>query len=387
MKNHVPLIVGYDAKRAVENMTGLGNYSRYAVNILSLAYPSMRMRLYAPRNRDNERLRPLLTRDNVTLVTPSLRADNALTRAFWRTVDLPLDLRRDEVSLYHGLSNELPMTVKGVCPAVVTIHDVIWRRSPRDYSAVDRRIYDWKYGRSARIATRVIAISECTKRDLVADFNIPEDKIDVIYQGVDPVFSLPVDTAARMDIRKRYALPGRYILAVGTVQPRKNLLQAVKALPALPSDVVLVVVGARKGPYAREVEETVGRLRLADRVRFLEGIPFTDLPALYACAEFSSYTSFYEGFGLPVVESLSAGTPVIAATGSCLEEAGGRGALYVDPASVDSYVAEASRLLDSAYLRKKLSDDGKRHVKRFSAENFAKATMATYNKAIIDFCL
>ncbi len=387
MKNKAPIIVGYDAKRAVENMTGLGNYSRYAINILSLAYPSMQMRLYAPRERDNDRLRPLLSRDNISLVSPSLRLKNAVSRAFWRTIDLPLDLRRDDVSLYHGLSNELPLTVKGVCPAVVTIHDVIWRRSPRDYSPVDRRIYDWKYGRSARIATRVIAISECTKRDLISDFNIPEEKIDVVYQGVDPVFTLPVDTAARTEIRRRYALPQRYILAVGTVQPRKNLLQAVKALPALPSDVVLVVVGARKGPYAREVDQTIARLRLADRVRFLEGIPFTDLPALYACAEFSSYTSFYEGFGLPVVESLSVGTPVIAATGSCLEEAGGRGAVYVDPADVDNYIDEATRILDNAYTRKKLSDDGRRHVRRFSAENFAKATMAAYNKAIIDFCL
>lgn len=387
MSTKAPLVVGYDAKRAVENVTGLGNYSRYAVNILSLAYPSMQMRLYAPRECDNERLRPLLARDNVSLVTGSPRLPGALGRAFWRSVDLPLDLRRDDVSLYHGLSNELPLTIKGVCPTVVTIHDLIWRRSPRDYAAADRLLYDWKYGRSARIATRVTAISECTRRDLITDFHIPEEKIDVVYQGVDPIFSLPVDTARRAEIRAKYSLPERYIVSVGTVQPRKNVLLAVRALPALPADVSLLIVGGAKGAYAREVAEEVRRLGLGERVRFLEGIPFADLPGLYACAEFSSYTSRYEGFGLPVVESLTVGTPVVAATGSCLEEAGGPGALYVSPDSVEEYAEAARRLLDDSYLRKKTAEAGARHVRRFSAENFAKATMAVYNKAILDFCL
>ena len=149
---------------------------------MSAAYPSTRFRLYSPAERDNDRLQPLLERDNVELAVPRLRPDCGLTRALWRTIDIPLDLRRDDVTLYHGLSNELPLTIGGVCPAVVTIHDLIWRRVPGDYSAIDRRLYDFKYGRSARLATRVIAISECTRRDLTADFGIDPAKIDVIYQ-------------------------------------------------------------------------------------------------------------------------------------------------------------------------------------------------------------
>ncbi len=379
--------MGFDAKRAVENMTGLGNYSRYCIDMLSLAYPGMELRLYAPRELENERLRPLLARDNIKFITPSLRLNNGLGRAFWRSVDMSIDLRQDDLSIYHGLSNELPLTVKGVCPTVVTIHDLIWRRTPKDYALADRVLYDFKYGRSARIANRVIAISECTRRDLISDFHIPEDKIDVVYQGVDPIFTLPVDTPRREEIRKKYGLPERYILSVGTVQPRKNLLQAIRALALLPKDVWLLAVGSRKGAYGREAEETVRRLGLGERVRFMENIPFTDLPGLYSCARFSSYTSFYEGFGLPVAESLSCGTPVIAATGSCLEEAGGPGAIYVNPNDVEEYADAAMRLIDDNFLREKLADAGERYVRRFSAENFAKATMASYNKAIIDFCL
>lgn len=377
------MLIGMDGKRAVLNNTGLGNYSRYAVNILSLAYPGARFRLYSPEFRENDRLKPLLDRENVGLFVPSLHPDMGLTRSFWRTVDLPVQLKKDEVAVYHGLSNELPLTIKDVCPAVVTIHDLIWRRSPDDYSAIDRRLYDFKYGRSARIASRVIAISECTKRDLMSDYGIPEDKIDVIYQGIDPVFSLAVDTAKRMEVRAKYKLPERYIISVGTVQPRKNQLLTVRALAELPERVKLVIVGSMKGTYADSVRREIEHLGLSDRVMHLQNVPLADLPALYACAEVSLYTSRYEGFGLPVVESLTVGTPVVACTGSCLEEAGGEGAVYVHPDDVGACADAVRHLLDSVVFHDKKAGLGKRHVKRFSAENFARETMACYKKAII----
>lgn len=375
-----------DGKRAVENVTGLGNYSRYAVNILSLAYPSTTFVLYAPRAIDNDRVAALTSRGNVTLQTPALLLNNGFGRALWRSVDMPLNLRKDGIDIYHGLSNELPLTIKGVCPTVVTIHDVIWRRWPRDYSAIDRRLYDLKYGRSARIANRVIAISECTKRDIMAEFGIPEEKIEVIYQGVDPIFTLPVDTSRRMEIKEKYHLPKRYVLTVGTVQSRKNQLLAVEGLAHLPEDVHLLIVGQMTGKYAEEVRSRIAALGLTDRVHFPQ-VEFRDLPALYACARFSSYTSRYEGFGLPVVESLTAGTPVIACTGSCLEEAGGEGAVYVDPDDTAAYVEAARNILEKRGFRDKLAEKGLRHVKKFSADNFAKQTMACYTRAILDFNL
>lgn len=387
VKDPKDLLIGLDGKRAVCNNTGLGNYSRYAVNIMSVAFPSTRFRLYSPVDAGNDRLRPLLARGNVELAVPQLRFNNGLSRAIWRTFDLPITLKKDNVALYHGLSNELPLTIGGVVPSVVTVHDLIWRRIPGDYNAVDRRLYDWKYGRSARIATRVIAISECTKRDLVADYGIDPAKIDVIYQGVDPIFTLDIDTFKRRAVREKYNLPEKYIVSVGTIQLRKNQMLAVEALAKLPPEVHLIFIGNARSPYAEEVRRRADALGLADRVRFLEGVPFEDLPALYADATLSSYTSRYEGFGLPVVESLTVGTPVIAATGSCLEEAGGRGAVYVDPDDVDAYAQAAMRLIDDRVYNDKLAGLGRRHVRQFSADAFAKATMGTYNKAIIDFLL
>lgn len=380
--NH-KLTIGFDAKRAVCNMTGLGNYSRFVINAMSGLYPMHDYRLYSPSAAENERLSPLLDRENVTLHTPAKRIDRALP-AFWRTAWLTEQLRDDSVDIYHGLSNELPLTIAmaGI-PSVVTIHDLIYRRQPRDYSAIDRRLYDFKYRRSARIASRVIAISECTKRDLVNDYGIAPEKIDVIYQGCDPIFNRHVDFMEREAIRQKYGLPRRFIIAVGTVQPRKNQLLAVKALRGLPQDVKLVIVGGRQKDYAREIDRYIASNRLDDRVVWLSGIPFADLPALYALAAVSAYPSRYEGFGIPVIESLSVGTPVIAATGSCLEEAGGAGAIYVGPDDVDAFIDAANTIITDGYRRGKLAENGRRHVKRFTIEDFARRTMATYTKALL----
>lgn len=378
------MLVGMDGKRAVENNTGLGNYSRYALNMMSMAFPGTRFRLYAPREKSNDRLDPLLARENVD-ISYARTSFGAAGRALWRTVDMPVTLGNDGVSVYHGLSNELPLTIGRVCPSVVTIHDIIYRRCPEDYTAIDRRLYDFKYSRSARIATRVIAISECTRRDLVSDYQISPDKIDVIYQGIDPVFTLEIPTVKRQEIRAKYGLPDIYIACVGTVQPRKNQLLAVRALAKLPAGVKLVIVGRMSGDYGAKVKAEIARLGLADRVMHLEGIPFADIPAIYADAVLSVYPSRYEGFGLPVVESITVGTPVIAATGSCLEEAGGDGAVYINPDDADALAREALHIIDDRIFRDKLVRHGQRHVKKFSADNFAKATMAAYNKAILAF--
>lgn len=378
------MLVGMDGKRAVENNTGLGNYSRYTLNMMSMAFPGTRFRLYAPREKVNDRLDQLLARENVD-ISYARTSFGAAGRALWRTVDMPMTLGHDGVTVYHGLSNELPLTIGRVCPSVVTIHDLIYRRCPEDYSAIDRRLYDFKYGRSARIANRVIAISECTRRDLISDYQIDPAKIDVIYQGVDPIFTLEIPTLKRQEIRAKYNLPETYIACVGTVQPRKNQLLAVRALAKLPETVKLIIVGRMSGDYGTKVKAEIARLGLAERVMHLEGIPFADIPAIYADAVLSVYPSRYEGFGLPVVESIMVGTPVIAATGSCLEEAGGDGVVYISPDDAEALADQAMHIIDDRIFRDKLVRHGQRYVKKFSADNFAKSTMAAYNKAILAF--
>ena len=378
------LTIGYDGKRAVANNTGLGNYSRYVIDTLSIGFPRNTYRLYTPVVRDNPRLAPLLSRGNVELAWPQTAAGRFMP-AMWRTFGLTRRLVSDDVSLYHGLSNELPMGIGGVAiPSVVTIHDLIYRRVPQDYKPIDRRLYDLKYSRSAKCATRVIAISQRTRDDLVEDYQIDPAKIDIIYQGCDPRFGLPVTFDEKQRVRKVYSLPDRYFITVGSVRTRKNQLLAVRSLERLPSALKLVIVSSRKGDYAAEVAAYIASHGLSDRVLWLTDVPFADLPALYAMADFSAYTSRYEGFGIPVIESLSTGTPVIAATGSCLEEAGGPGAVYIDPDDVDAFVEAASKMCDDVVFHDKYASRGRQYVKRFSADEFARLTMACYHKAIIE---
>lgn len=368
-------------------MTGLGNYSRYVASVMSSRYPDGHYVLMAPRNRENPRLEPLLMRENVELFFPQ----GAITRrlpAWWRTVEMVHDWPKLGIDLYHGLSNEIPLTSSlAPFPTVVTIHDLIWRRFPSDYSAIDRALYDFKYSRSARIATRIIAISERTKADIVEEWGISPDKIDVIYQGCDPSFGRHVAFEERADLRRRFGLPERYILSVGTVQGRKNQLLAVKALPYLPDDVKLVIAGKSQPAYRAEIDRFISENRLGDRVIWLSSVEMAALPALYSGAVFSSYTSRYEGFGIPVIESLSASTPVVACTGSCLEEAGGEGAIYVGPDDVEGYADAARALIEKPWLRDKLVAQGRRHIKQFNEADFATATMKTYNKAILEHSL
>jgi glycosyltransferase involved in cell wall biosynthesis len=269
------------------------------------------------------------------------------------------------VPLYHGLSNEVPLSIDRLgVSSVVTAHDVIWRKFPSDYKAIDRQLYDFKYGRSMQIATSIIAISECTKRDIIDAYGIDPDKITVIYQGCHERFHR-VTEAAEAAVMQNYNLPERYYVAVGTVQGRKNQLMAAKALPALPADIKLVIVGGRTD-YAKQIDRFAAAHGVTDRIIWLPSVPVTEIPALYSGAIFSSYTSRYEGFGIPVIESLSCHTPVIAATGSCLEEAGGKGAIYVNPDDVDEYVEAARQLIDNPYNRSKLVTNGLQHIKKLT---------------------
>lgn len=375
--------IGYDAKRAVNNNTGLGNYSRLVIDTIASSGDDSLM-LYAPELRNNKRLMPLLERENVTLCLP----DSVCGRRFsslWRSRGITKQLKRDGISLFHGLSNELPLNIasSGI-PSVVTIHDVIFRHFPGCYKFIDRKIYDYKFRKAAENATRVIAISECTRRDIVDFYHIDPAKIDVVYQGCDPQFSMPVDHSRADDVMARYCIDSPYIIGVGTVEERKNQLLTVKALRALPDDIIAVIVG-RRTRYAAEIDRYISRHGLADRVRFIENADFADFPALYSRALLSSYPSRFEGFGIPVIESLSVGTPVIIASGSCLEEAAGPDAPVVDPDDVDAFADFARRIIDNHDYRRRLVDSGQSYIARFSRRNFAAGLRESYRKALAEY--
>jgi len=371
-------LIGFDGKRAVMNYTGIGNYSRLALQSILPLMPDARLRLYTPKKRNNPRLTQLLKNPRVELRLPDSFAGRAFG-SIWRSKWLSSQLRREAPALYHGLSNELPLGIETTgIPTVVTIHDLIFMRHPEFYHRADVEICRRKFQFAAKVADRVIAISERTKLDLMELFGTPEEKIRVVCQGCDPLFSCAPQPEAVVALREKF---GRYIIGVGTIECRKNQLLAVRALQLLPADVNLVLIG-RRTAYAKQIDAAISHLGLQDRVFFLQNVSMQQIAALYAAAEVASYPSFYEGFGIPVLEAIASGVPVVAAKGSCLEEAGGPGAIYVDPTDVDGFAAAVTSLLDNRVLREEMVARGRQYIARFEPENFGRGLVNVYNELI-----
>jgi glycosyltransferase involved in cell wall biosynthesis len=368
--------IGFDAKRAVRNNTGLGNYSRYIIEILSKYYPDNRYILFAPKRKENSRLKTILSQTNISFVFP--RGISRKFSSLWRILGIKKDIRKNNVVIYHGLSNELPIGINrtGV-KSVVTIHDLIFLRYPEYYKPVDRAIYRFKFELACRNADKIIAISECTKRDIVSFFSIPEEKITVVYQGCHPAYNADVPEERKTAVIEKYGLPPRFLLNVGSIESRKNLLLAVKALKNIPDDIHLVAVG-KSTPYQHEVETYAEKSGLRQRLHLLNDVTFEELPAIYRLASVFVYPSFFEGFGIPVIEALSSGIPVIAAMGSCLEEAGGPGSIYINPNDDTELSKQIMTVLNNRELTKNRIESGKEYVKRFSEKQIASEIMSVY---------
>jgi glycosyltransferase involved in cell wall biosynthesis len=364
--------IGYDAKRFFLNNTGLGNYSRWLVKSVSLFYPDNKYLLYTPKLRPNNRVNFLS--DNILTVTPNSKTFTA----WWRTKSIVDDLQRDGIELYHGLSHELPYRInRSGIRSVVTVHDLIFKRFPQYFGRVSRAIYAAKLKYACRVADKIIAVSERTKNDLIELLNIAPSKIEVIYQGCDESFKTACPPAQKQAVLKKYRITGPFILSVGTIEERKNLLVLIKALSKVKEPVKLVVIGRQTG-YADLIKDAIHRYQLTDRMIFLDKVSFADLPAFYQSASVFVYPSRYEGFGIPILEALNSGTPVIAATGSCLEEAGGPDSLYITPDDELALAQKISSVLTDEALRQKMIAKGKIYARNFDDDKLAAQLMAVY---------
>lgn len=374
--------IAFDGKRALYNHTGLGNYSRFAIESISEEFPGIRLSLYSQKVPVGNRWLELHPQLEVVS-----RSKGESVPGLWRHYrGISKSLRANRPGIYHGLSNELPFDIaKAGLPAVVTIHDLIFRRIPENYKPIDRWLYDTKFRAAARNATRIIAISECTKKDIVELYDVNPDKIDVVYQGCNPIFSAPVSESCLKEVKATYNLPEKYIIMVGTVEQRKNQMLAVESLPLIDSEVKLVIVGRERNDYGEQITRRISQLGLTDRVIRLTGVPTRHLPTLYSMSVAAAYPSRYEGFGLPVIEAICSGTPVIAATGSCLEEAGGPGAVYVNPDSPEEFASRANEIIANPELGRRMVEAGKEYVQRFNTRDFAENIMHVYHRAITDY--
>lgn len=357
--------IGFDAKRAFANTSGLGNYSRFIINSLLQLYPQDEYVLFTPKQKEIFRnFYPATARPELVQPAGAWRKLSAL----WRTFGLRNAIRQQRLDLYHGLSNELPAGIgSSGAKAIVTIHDLIFLRYPELYRPLDRRIYRQKFASACRNADKIVAISEQTKADIVQFFGTSPDKIEVVYQDCAAVFHEPAAPALLSDVKEKYNLPANYLLCVGTLEPRKNQLNLLKAWHQSGSELEVVLVG-RQTAYAEQLKDYVQQHRLTERVHFLPYIPFEHLPAIYQLAQLFVYPSVFEGFGIPIVEALNSGVPVITSTGSCFSEAGGTGSVYVSPDDVPALAAAIKKVSANEALRQQMIQQGKQHTLQFRPE-------------------
>lgn len=291
----------------------------------------------------------------------------------------PRLVQKDHVSLLHMTYIASP---RASCPVVLSVHDVSYRIFPEFFSPRVRLILRLLVGPSVRHAARVITLSECARRDVIGFYRVPPERVTVTPAAAGPQYTpQPQSEVAR--VRAAYNLPQRYVLAVGNVQPRKNLPRLVEAFSAAAeeADMVLVIVG-RSAWRGSEVEATVKRLGLGERVRFAGYVPDSDLPALYTGATLFCYPSLYEGFGLPPLEAMSCGTPTITSNVSSLPEVVGDAALMVDPTSIAEIAAALRYLLTGDAARQEYRARGLNRAALFSWDRTAQLTRDVYDEVL-----
>lgn len=370
--------IGFDAKRAFKNFSGLGNYSRSTITSLTTLFNYNEYFLYTPEYKKHP-LHKFASASNITIRKPKTFAERAFP-SLWRSLTLKSQIQSDSIDLWHGLSGELPLCEISAAK-VVTIHDLIFLRYPKFYKALDRWIYKKKAAYAVKNADTIIAISKQTADDIVEFFGTDRDKIEVIYQSCDPQFYSKATEDQIEAAREKYKLPKRFIVAMGTVEERKNVANVVKALPKLPKEIKLFCFG-KWTPYAIKVNAIAERLGVKDRVVMVHDADFSLIPAVYSLAECLVYCSLFEGFGIPVLEGITYGIPVITSGGSSMLEAGGDAALYVNPDSPSDIADKIEMVLSSPTLRKSMVESGYNHAKNFRNDKVAEKVFEVYEKAI-----
>lgn len=364
--------IGFDGKRATNNLTGLGNYSRSLIAHLAQFFPQNQYFIYTPKIKAKPQISSFLGIKNVFAKTPDSPG------LLWRTLGIKKQLVRDGIELFHGLSHEIPAGLHLLkIPSVVTVHDLIFLKFPQYFGIFDRLIYRLKCQYACKYADKIIAISECTKRDIITFFNIDSQKIEVVYQSCDDSFKTPATDEKKASVREKFQLPQKYILNVGTIETRKNLLTLIRALKYIDETYHLVVVGKRTR-YADLVQKEIELLGLNSRITFLQNVPFDELPSIYQMAAIFVYPSVYEGFGIPVIEALYSNVPVVASTGSCLEEAGGPDSVYINPEDHMGFAQAIGKLLKSDEMTEQMKIKGLSYVQRFDNQRLSEEMMNIY---------
>ncbi len=367
--------IGFDAKRLFLNYTGLGNYSRAIVKDLQKYYPEHEYHLYTTKVLKNTDTEAFFNQSKFVI-----HENSSLLNSYWRSRTIVRDLERDGIDVFHGLSAELPIGIKSSrVKSVVTIHDLIFRYYKSDYNVVDRFIYNFKSKYACNNADKIVSISDFTKNDIVNSYGINDEKIVVVYLQISDRFTMRADEDKLKIVKRKFDLPNRFFLYVGSVIGRKNLKLVLKAMFNIDkkSRIPLVVVGSGK-KYMEEVKQLVRDRGLVDSIIFLKDIDNEALPIIYQLAEFFVFPSLYEGFGLPVLEAIQSGKKCIVSEETSLVEVVGDCGLVLKQNDIEAMKNAIEAMIQSPAG----IIDCTKHLAKFDPELISSKIMGIYKSLI-----
>ena len=372
--------IGIDYTAAVNQGAGIGRYARQMTRALLELDRENEYVLFVPSaspeaSRASESA--IVGQANVSLARLPL-SERALVALWHRLrVPVPVELFSGRLDVFHSPDFALAPVLRA--RTLVTVHDLSFRRVPECFKPALLSYLNRVVPRSVARADIVLADSESTRNDAIELLRLAPERVFVVYAGVDSRFRRVTDQGLLEDVRSRYSLPGRFVLSVGTLQPRKNYVRLIEAFSRLSGveDVSLVISGARGWLY-EEIFRRVEELGLSSRVLFPGYVAEADLPALYSLSEVFAFPSLYEGFGLPPLEAMACGTPVVVSRASSLPEVVGNAGCLVDPLSVEEIAGTLQALLDSPARRADLAEQGVAQAARFTWSEAARVLLGLY---------
>ena len=373
-----PLRVGFDATPAVRQGGGIGRYTRELLRALAAAGGQTQYRLFfaSPRGAPRHDLPNLPSNFTVR----HLPFDDVWFARVWHRARAPIPVEwiTGPIDLFHSPDFTLPPTRHGT-RTLLTVHDLSFVRDPESAMPVLRAYLNRVVPRSVARADHVLADSRATQADLIELYGTAPEKISVLYSGVNEVFRPVQDVDTLNAVRARYGLGAApFVLAVGTLQPRKNYQRLIQAFAQLSQPGLRLVIAGGRGWLYEAIFAEVERLGLGKRVVFPGFVADEDLPALYSAAAVLAYPSTYEGFGLPILEAFACGTPVVTSTASCLPEVAGEAALLVAPTDTEALANALERALVDSALRAQLIQAGFERARLFSWDKSAQVLLGLY---------
>jgi glycosyltransferase involved in cell wall biosynthesis len=367
--------IGFDAKRLYANTTGLGTYSRTLLNRLLQYYPEENYLLFVHQKYYKQTIFKYPQYTERTIVSEHFNDK------LWRRKAIAEDITKNPIDIFHGLSNEIPELPKHV-KKIVTIHDIIYEKLPKTYSFFDRKLYRYKTQKAIEQADAIVAVSQQTKKDIIEIYQTPEDKIEVIYPTWNKEYEHDCSHALKEEFLEKYRLPRDFMLFVGSINKRKNFITTLKAFLLTENlDKNLVVITQGGDEYAK-AQSFIFEKHLQNRIFFLPDTLWYELPIIYHLAQGLIYPSLYEGFGLPILEALVCGKPVITSNLSSMPEVGGDACIFVEPTNVEELSAAINFIYYNLDLAEEIKFKTVQQIQKFEPEKITQQLHQLYKKII-----